>query len=51
MQPSMLAKKKYNHQSSKEIIPIHDKNPFQPVLRRGSLTKTPATSAQAGNTE
>ena len=51
MQASMLAKKQYNRQSSKELIPIHDTNPFKPILPRGSLTLTPGTSAQAGSTE
>lgn len=32
MELGTLAKKQHNYQSSKELIPIHDTNPFQPVL-------------------
>lgn len=38
--------KQDNHQSSKELIPTHDKYPFLPIIPSGSLTPSPGTPAE-----
>lgn len=51
MELNTLAKTQCNQESSKELIPINDKIPLQPVLPHGSLTLTLGTFGRAGCTE